>query len=45
MIPLIFREGDPLIKAKANRKKVIEIQYYELYKVACYLFEKPFKTA
>ena len=41
----ILRVDDPPTNAKLNLKKVIDIQYRELYKVACYLELKLFNTA
>ena len=41
----ILREDEPGTSAKANLKNVIETQYKELQKVACYFELKLFKTA
>ena len=41
----IFFDGEPLTAAKMNLKIVIDIQYNELYIVACYLLLKSYNTA
>lgn len=41
----IFLEALPCTSVIMNRKNVIEIQYIELKKVACYLVLKSFNTA
>ncbi len=42
---LSFFEGLILMKAKMNRKTVINAQKIELYDVACYFVDIPYKTA
>jgi hypothetical protein len=41
----IFAKGVPGTAARTNLKNVIEIQYTELYKVACYFLLKFHNTA
>ncbi len=42
---LSFLEGLTVINAKMNRKTVMNAQKMELYDVACYLVDIPYKTA